>query len=185
MVSQLERATAQVRKFAEQDEQQEQVTEKTPKYWLERSLVAYKNLPLHPDCLKGEHIHVSAVTEKERDGQLVVTGGNQTVIDRDYVAYRLGVLLTDLGFSSDDVNAGKPSLQLQNLIVYALEFYPEQYNQRVAEIQQQKLAGNQDKILARAVNPMRQLLVANGLTEAVSWSDEQVAEHIQTMLGSR
>lgn len=185
MVNTAQRRNGSTANTAAQSDDSAELQAKEPKHWLQAGAVAVRSLPLYPECLSGEYIHKSPIQEREVNGQLVMRGGNETILDKDYVAYRLGILLTELGFSSEDINAGKPSLQLQNLVSYALNYYPATYNEQKAEIDRERLLGSRDKVISKAVAPMRQLLVLQGMTEAVSWSDEQVAEFIQNVLPSQ
>ena len=143
------------------------------KHWLKRTPVGLQNIQLCPEALDGEYVHTSALLDRYRNGEKRTTGGNQTIIDRDYVCYRIGTLLVDCGFSTEDVTNGELSDKLADLITDSLEYYPRKYYQAKLD---------KDKVVAATVSPMRQLLIASGREDAINWSDEKVAEFIQSML---
>lgn len=142
------------------DEQEEQ-EEKEPINWIRKSPVAVRNLPLSPEVLDGEV-------------QYTTTKGNVTILDQRYACFRIGSLLSDLGFTIEDVG----SEALAAFTEDALRYYLEEYPKEVAAIEAEKLEGQRDAVLAKAIPQFKKMSALLGFSDRLTWTDDQWIEFI-------
>lgn len=132
--------------------------------WLEKNPAAIYALPINPDILTKEIEYESS-------------NGNITILDRQYILWRIGTVLDQVGITKEHVKNGEMSDDLFQLIEDALTYYPAEYN----EI---KFEPEMNKALAKAVPQIRKMLQLMGLRDAVNWSDNEVMEYQKNLLSS-
>lgn len=153
-----------LQEIANQAESQEVETEqesKEPTSWIRKTAVQIRNLPLSPGILEGE---VEYVTSK----------GNPIILDQRYALFRVGMLLSELGFSQGDIG----SEDLATFTEDALKYYLEEYPKEVATIEAEKLEGQRDAVLARAIPQFKKMSALLGFTDRLNWTDDQWIEFI-------
>lgn len=141
-------------------------------YWKDiAGSVRVKNIPLvNLDLLKDGHVYTSAVTtKKDRNGNEVIKGGNETVIDTDFAYLQVGLPLNQLGFSTKDIGSKK----LNDFIAESLKYYPEVYNQEKAEKESERLNLDRVKVYAQSIQTFKKLDMLSKRTDRLGWSDEQ------------
>ena len=151
----------------QQEEQQEGRV-----YWKDiAGSVRVKNIPLvNLDLLKDGHVYTSVVTtKKDRSGNEITKGGNETVIDTDFAYLQVGLPLNQLGFSTKDIG----SKRLNDFIAECLKYYPEVYNQEKAEKESERLNLDRVKVYAQSINTFKKLDMLSKRTDRLSWTDEQ------------
>lgn len=141
-----------------QDVEQES---KEPTSWIRKTAVQIRNLPLSPEILDGE---VHYVTSK----------GNPIILDQRYALFRVGMLLSELGFSLEDVGTE----DLATFTEDALKYYIEEYPKETAVIEAEKLEGQRDAVLAKAIPQFKKMSALLGFTDRLSWTDDQWIEFI-------
>lgn len=142
-------------------EEQEEQEEKEPINWIRKSPVAVRNLPLSPEVLDGEV-------------QYTTTKGNITILDQRYACFRIGSLLSDLGFTIEDVG----SEALAAFTEDALRYYLEEYPKEVAAIEAEKLEGQRDAVLAKAIPQFKKMSALLGFSDRLTWTDDQWIDFI-------
>lgn len=134
-------------------EVQEDNNEPVP--WIQRGVVALSNMPLTPAVLDGEVLH-----EAKK--------GNLTILDPKFAAYRVGKLLADLGFTSEDIG----SEDLSNFIEDSLNYYTIEYQKEYNELQNEKYKDKREAILQNTIRQMKKMSAMLGLGRD-SWTEQQ------------
>lgn len=158
----VEMAGDQVSQDENEDTEDQEVSEKTPIHWLDKNLVTIKNLPLSPELL--DNTEVIYETSK----------GNQTILDLRYALYRIGYLLSELGFTPDDLSTER----LNEIANEALRYYCIDYETERLSVEREKAKAKQDSIIAKTIPNLRQIALAMGQTYKLKWTDEQWIAHL-------
>lgn len=141
-------------------EVKEETEPSEPINWLYKNTVSVKNLPLTPEILDGE-VHYETKQ------------GNITILDPRYAAYRVGSLLSDLGFTSEDIG----SEDLKNFIEDAINYYLVDYPKEKAAIEAERLGGKRDQVLQSSIRQFKKMSAILGLGRE-NWTDEQWIDFI-------
>lgn len=164
------KSQAQVRNELEgipQDDQQEQeAVQKEPTYWKQAAPVRINTITLTPDMLKEDIYYRSTPTKYNPQGLV-------TILDSNYVRYRIGFLLASL---EEEIQEMAKEGTLNEFVLDSIGFYHEY----VAEKEQIRREQQKGVILEKAeryYDRFKGLLVAAN-KQMKSWTKEQMVEWI-------
>lgn len=150
----------------EQEAVASELIKKEPTYWKEAPPVRVNTIPLSPDMLYGEIYYRSASTKANPEGLV-------TILDEDFVRYRVGQLLAPL---KDKIAELAEAELLNDFIFSAVATYQELTEEKEAQKKEQRKQEVLDKS-ERYYNRFKGLLVAAN-KQMVTWTKEQMVAWI-------